>query len=401
MVHSPREPSLSASRANTALLTLGRLPKALDIARALHDAGYRVIIAEPFRWHLCRVSRYVSRSYVVTAPATSKRAYLADLLQVIEDESVSLVVPISEEAMHVTALERKLPAGVRLFASPQALVLKLHDKFRFIRQAQAFALAVPETYRLGDPRAAALAASSKHVIKPVNSCAGRGVVIHDAGTPLPDDPITDFVETNLSGDDPMVVQQFVDGDIYSSFSLASAGSVRCTVVYRGVLMSGSVAVCFERVIPPASISRWVDSFIAQSNYSGFISFDFVLESDGGAKAIECNPRVTSGIHFLRPDSIAQLLLAPETPTTPQLREQPLLQLFYSCLTETQAAALKGKHLRRNLSLLWRAKDVTFSWQDPLPFWTMTLTSWQIIYKSIRMGKTFGEVATLDIDWYEG
>ncbi|MEN9755617.1 MAG: hypothetical protein RLZ07_1999, partial [Pseudomonadota bacterium] len=36
------------------LLTLGRLPKGLDIARSFHRAGWRVIIADPARDHLAR-----------------------------------------------------------------------------------------------------------------------------------------------------------------------------------------------------------------------------------------------------------------------------------------------------------------------------------------------------------
>ena len=66
----------------TALLTLGRLPKALDIARALHGAGVRVIVAEPFRRHLSGVSNAVDRNFVVTAPAVDGPRYL--------DESANL-----------------------------------------------------------------------------------------------------------------------------------------------------------------------------------------------------------------------------------------------------------------------------------------------------------------------
>ena len=39
----------------TALLTLGRLPKGLDLARALAAEGWRVVVAEPFGWHLARM----------------------------------------------------------------------------------------------------------------------------------------------------------------------------------------------------------------------------------------------------------------------------------------------------------------------------------------------------------
>ena len=36
------------------MITLGRLPKGLELARALAGAGCRVLVAEPWRWHLTR-----------------------------------------------------------------------------------------------------------------------------------------------------------------------------------------------------------------------------------------------------------------------------------------------------------------------------------------------------------
>ena len=82
----------------TALLTLGRLPKALAIARALRTQGYRVIIAEPFAWHVSRVSRDVDQSFRLPAPNKNPRAYQEALLSLIRKERVDLVVPISEES---------------------------------------------------------------------------------------------------------------------------------------------------------------------------------------------------------------------------------------------------------------------------------------------------------------
>jgi hypothetical protein len=74
------------SELTTVLLTLGRLPKALALARACRAAGCRVLVADPFRWHLCRPSRAVDRCYRVTAPNTSLSAYLDDLEAIVRDE---------------------------------------------------------------------------------------------------------------------------------------------------------------------------------------------------------------------------------------------------------------------------------------------------------------------------
>ena len=72
----------------TVLLTLGRLPKALELARALKSAGCRVVVAEPFGWHVCRPSTAVDRSIRVAAPNTNTQQYLDDLIRVIAEERV-------------------------------------------------------------------------------------------------------------------------------------------------------------------------------------------------------------------------------------------------------------------------------------------------------------------------
>jgi hypothetical protein len=85
-----------------------------------------------------------------------------------------------------------------------------------------------------------------------------------------------------------------------------------------------------------------------------------------------------------------------------LRDELLLQQLYPCLTETQRTMLHDrKHFGANLRALWTARDVTWDWSDPWPFVGMPLTSLPIIRESIRRGCTFGEVATLDVGWYEG
>ena len=72
------------------LLTLGRLPKALDVARSFKANGWRVIVAEPFKRHLLGASKAVAKSYRTTAPSVSRDRYLAELQQIIRDEGVAL-----------------------------------------------------------------------------------------------------------------------------------------------------------------------------------------------------------------------------------------------------------------------------------------------------------------------
>ena len=157
--------------APTALVTLGRLPKALDIARALHGAGWRVLVAEPFVRHLTGASNAVSRSIQVTAPTLDGQAYLQELRQIIAAESVDLVVPVSEETMHVAALH---DCGVRVFTMPPDIVRYLYDKLGFIQFSQSLGLTVPRTTVMSDPVTAATFRSAAVTASPRRATGSGG-----------------------------------------------------------------------------------------------------------------------------------------------------------------------------------------------------------------------------------
>ena len=377
----------------TVLITLGRLPKALDLARGFKTLGYRVIVAEPFRWHLTGVSNVIARRYTVTAPAVNRERYLQELRDIVLSEKVDWVVPVSEEIMHVSFLREHLPAHVKLYAMPSATLLALHNKLSFIDRCRDYGVSAPETYDFDDPLADALAASGDYIVKPVFSCSGRGVVFQQRGEAMP----------RYATAEPMIVQARVKGNVLSTFSVAHEGVALTTVVYRGAVMSGTVAVCFERVTAAEgqhqAVIDWVNQFVHRAHFSGFISFDLVIDTEGKAHGIECNPRATSGLHFVNPLELAAAVVSPATNTNIRFRDETLLQQFYPCLTELQKSMFSGGLFRKNLRQFLRARDVTWDWRDPLPFLTMPFTASQIIWKSIRAGVTMGEVATLDVGWY--
>jgi predicted ATP-grasp superfamily ATP-dependent carboligase len=374
----------------TVLLTLGRLPKALELARALSGAGCRVIIAEPFARHVCKPSRAVFRSHVVAAPNHDRERYLQDLLQVIERERVDLVIPVSEEALHVGQLENRLPLGVRLHSAPLSTILRLHDKFGFAQDARALGLDVPDTFEWNDPGLADFCAANDFVVKPRNSCSGIGVSIHRKGT----------VPRSLSLPEGAIIQGFVPGRHVSTFTLAEKGRELFTVAYEGTVFAGTVAVCFRRVDGLAAVQAWVRDFVAATGHSGFISFDFIVAQDGKARAIECNPRITSGIHFAEPGDLAQAVLAPERAGRVRMREKTKFQQGYSTLTEAYAHFLRPREFAARMREMFSARDVVWSAQDPMPFLLMTPMSWDILKPAMMGRMTLGEAAMHDIGWFD-
>ncbi|MEO1016069.1 MAG: ATP-grasp domain-containing protein [Pseudomonadota bacterium] len=370
------------------LITLGRLPKGLDLVRALSRAGCRIIIAEPFGWHPCRVSRHVAQCYRVTAPNRDREKYVDELARIIAREHIDLVVPVSEEIMHVAALRGRVTDTVRLFMADQATLLALHNKETFIAKANALGLAVPETHRLGTAEAQALAGKCDTIVKFVYSCAGMGLKRIQRGEQLP----------AAKHDRPALVQASINGREVSTFSIVEQGRLIVTAMYQGTVRSGTTAVAMRRIADAPLIQKWVKQFTKAIDFSGFISFDFIIDDAGIAHAIECNPRVSSGIHFLESPSLAMAILDPVRAQNVEFRKNQQLQQFFTCLTETQGSIFRWSEFRANLHYLTRSRDVMWRWDDPLPLLLMTPTSFEILRRVIVEGMSFGEAAIVDIDW---
>jgi len=141
----------------TVLLTLGRLPRRSIWHGGLQPGRLPGLVAEPFGRTLTGALRHVAREFGVPPPSAGKASYLAAIAKIVKDEDVDLVVPVSEETMHVAFARDLFDPRVRLFTMPSDQVIALHDKAEFVRIAQAIGLGVPETHTLGTGGAQALA----------------------------------------------------------------------------------------------------------------------------------------------------------------------------------------------------------------------------------------------------
>ncbi len=347
-----------------------------------------MLIAEPWAWHLSRLSRDVHACRRVAPPASAPGDYHRDLLRLLDEESADLVVPVSEEILHVAGLHGQAPADVRVYTPPPDRLLALHDKLRFIRTAADLGLPVPDTFAGESAEAADFARAHDFIVKPTLSSAGKGLAVHRAGAPVPE----------LG--EPALVQAFLPGEELSSFTVAHEGRVIGTVVYRGRIVSGTVAVCFEVLPDPdPTLLEWVEGFVAGTGHSGFISFDFRRDAEGRILPMECNPRTTSGIHFVAPEDLAKAILEPDAPNAFRLRDERVLQQFYPALTETQGAFFKGRSWRPNLRYLFGCRDVCWQARDPLPFLLLPPASFEILRRTLFRGQSFGEATTEDIGSY--
>lgn len=382
---------LAKVRKKTVLITLGRLPVALELARGFRAADWHVIVAEANSVSLCGMSSAVDRCLRVTPPGRSVAQFLDDLARIVEDEQVDLVVPVSEETPATAALAAVMNPAPRVFCPARDDVLRLHDKLAFNTLASDTGLPVPVTCRGGGIERTRFP-SAEVVVKPRFSASGRGVRFCR-------------VDELATLDDSVIVQQRLPGEELSAFGVARSGRLLANVVYRPRVTSGSVAVCFERLGDARDVEAWIEAFVRRVGHTGFVGVDFMRDDDGQPRAIECNPRATSGVHFLNAGRLAAtieaaLVEAPDVVNIAAIDDRPVTKLAesYSCFTALLGAVGDRKRRRHIWNELRQAQDICWSRRDPLPFLLMTINTWPIIWPALLSGRSFAEVAVEDIEW---
>ena len=185
----------------------------------------------------------------------------------------------------------------------------------------------------------------------------------------------------------------------STFSVARDGKVLGTCVYKGRIFAGTVATSFQRIAGMQDVEQWIKRFVAAQNYSGPIAFDFIVSAPGSALPIECNPRLTSGIHFMQHDDLAKAVLGAAMPRPIRFKAAMTMQEGHTTLTKAYAALPNVKEFIRRVGLVLSTHDVLWAWRDPLPFLLMTPMSWPVLKQVIFQRASFGEAATHDIEWH--
>jgi len=416
----------------TVLLTLGRLPAGLEIARAFKLRGWRVLVADPMRWHLCRLSRCVDAVFRLPSPLINQSAYLAALRQLVAEQQIDLIATVLEDSFHVSELRASVvksgaemqqavdqsELGIAspicsdpvqtptLAVPPLATLYRLHDKWLFNQYAASLGLDVPSSTLAGDVIASQrLLTTGDVIVKPRLSCSGFGITELTQGADLPQ---------SLQSND-FIVQRRLSGAACCSLSMVVSGEIVQTIVYRNQLESGSVGVMFVSIEPPAAIAGWIRRFCEQCQYSGWLAFDFI-EEGGVWYAIECNPRVTSGVHFMQASTIVDGLIAvgasnsithaastqfatpSMTMASAQTSSRQTGQLFWSALMAVYSRLFHRKPVKSALRSMLSFPDVTFSWRDPLPCLVMPVAMWPTLWRAIRQRRPVEQVLLEDIHW---
>lgn len=369
------------------LITGGRAPAALELARLLGTAGHQVYAAESLDNSLVAASRHVRKSFRVPAPVDDPQGFTRAITRIIEDHGIDLVLPTCEEVFHLAS--HPLPCPV--FAPPFERLLRLHSKWEFIQDLNARGIQTPDTWLVRSPQETAdvlksLPPTQRLVFKPVYSRFGVAVHVQKASDPPP----------ALDGR-PWVVQAFVEGRAWCTYSIVRNGRLRAHAAYQPRFTAGPGASVYFQAEDHSGLRQWVEAF-AGEGLTGQLAFDFIEAPDGTLYPLECNPRATSGVHLFGPDGpLADALLQDDGPVlTPTPGASAMLGLAMGVYA-LPSALLDGQ-AESWLTAFTGARDVVASWTDPGPALAQVALYAELLWKAQRLGVTALEASTADIAW---
>jgi len=385
--------------AQRVLLTGGRAPVALDLARLFRAAGHTVFMAESREPNLSQSCRAIERHFRVPMPNRDVEAYGRALGAIAREQAIDLLIPTCEEIFHVSRARAHLPASCRLPVEPIETLRPIHNKWTFNQEAERLGLPVPKTMlaRSPDEAVAAARALGACVLKPAYSRFAVNVVFAD-GSPGDEQRIA---KLPIDAVHPWLVQRRIRGPEYCSYGFAVAGKLKAHCVYDHAFTAGvGAGVSFQAVEQPA-IERWVRDFVKARGFTGQLALDFIVGPDGRPYALECNPRATSGVHLFEPgDGLEVAFVDPDAigePVKPPEGRLAMVSAIALCVygLPTVNSLARAKEWWRTVRT---ARDAV---GDPINHRPLVrqLQSMASLWKDARKnGTTILEASTADIEW---
>jgi hypothetical protein len=365
------------------LLTGARTAIALEVARAFHRSGHRVFVADTFPRYVTAFSNCVDGAFTVPPPRLEPDAFLDQLLRILSKQCITRLIPMGEEVFYIARGRERLAAECEVFCDALPMLDSLHDKVRF-QQLAAEIGAVPITIPIDDAEqlAAMIRTHGPVILKQVNSRFGRGVRLVTEPCALPPGR--------------WLAQQFIRGREICSMALARAGRLIAHVSYEPRFRIPFGPGYCATPVAHAGAEGWVRSFVARNALTGAVAFDFIESTDGTLYPLECNPRLTSGVHlFPRDGSLAAALLGErECFPPPQVPAMWSVAMLGHALPRVRTFAEARAWFRAFAA----ARDVFWDRRDLRPMLHMFASHQHLRTLRKEYGLSFAAAATFYTEW---
>jgi len=195
-----------------------------------------------------------------------------------------------------------------------------------------------------------------------------------------------------------VAQKYLSGRQICTYSVAHQGRLTAHCAYPSEFTAGLGSTILFRAIDHPAALEWVQCFVAERQFTGQISFDFIENDKGNIFALECNPRATSGVHlFADSADFSATFLDPNKPCLFPLPSGSSM-LLTAMLVYGLPAVLLKRRLKPWLSAFTHSRDVIFSPHDPAPAFLQLRSLLYFVILGRRYKISPLEASTFDIEW---
>ncbi|MFI3255748.1 MAG: ATP-grasp domain-containing protein [Eubacteriales bacterium] len=351
-------------------ITGGRSFVALELARGFHKSGCSVYVGDSLTRYICQYSNAVTKHFHLPSPTFSFSEFQEKLVVLCKEFQIDVLIPTCEEVFYVAkaklVLERQ---GVFVMTSALDFLEKLHHKYLFTtispKSPTSFLIESQEDLKKHSY-------NKKMVLKPVYSRFGEEVKIG-----------MDFSSIDLQNKS-WVLQEYVSGTQICTYAYGENGKLKWQICYQNQGKSTRASTVFSPY-QDKILEDMVREFLQTHGYTGHVSFD-IIESDGKYYFIECNPRVTSGIHNLAGNDFKELFFDEVKDLVLEKKK-----LFFA------TAIYQPQQLFKSLD----APDVVFHKKDIKPFLAQNLCLFSCISLSMREKISLIHSTTFDIEYNGG
>ena len=366
----------------------GRSLVALEIVRNLGRHGHAAYVAESVAVNPAAWSRHARGSVRIRSPRFRFLGFLEDLATAVDRHGIDMIVPTCEETFYVARgaewLRRHCP-GVRIAAGAFDHIAALHDKHRVIQILERLDVPVPETglVRSAEELEALLRRDRRGPLVLKRRFSRFGVQVRLL-PPHARRPQPEIGFDSDAGD--WVAQEFVEGGLQCAYAYAHEGRLVTSMQYADAGASSFQVLTTFRPTYDPRFHEAIERAVAGMHYSGHISFDAIVAEDRIA-VIECNPRVTSGIHCLA-DADLGALFATEHPVE-DAKAAPAI---------AAPAQIRVMNVLRGRGRDRRVRDVVHARDDRMPSLAYALLVTRFALTALRHRIPLAAATTRDIEW---
>ena len=374
------------------LFTGGRAPATLEWARLCRLNGHSVWLAECMPWTITSFSTAIEQTLHVPSPRHRYTAFIQQLLVHIKTHKIDILIPTCEEVFWIAKGKESLEAECEVFTPALQYLRPMHSKIDFLDIANAARVCAPQTHRI---------CTREDLRKHMNNC--RNLVFKPEfsrfGTQVLMRPSADRISRiQPTPSHPWAAQECIDGQQFATWSLCREGRVLAHSAYPIEHRAGVGSAVFFRAIQHPAIFQCVQRIVAHTKWTGQIAFDFIVPEHGAPHVLECNPRLTSGIHLFRNQPEITDLFDGDIDRPLYHPKTVAIQLCLPMILYALPHAL----IQRNLRQWWldfsEASDAIWCRQDPWPTIGQWLSVLALLLRALRLRTDPLSASTHDIEW---